>query len=156
MPVLFEKSGAEGTYRRFKFEILRIIGRNDLPGYSHSVRSETEGEPLVHMVKREYAGEGEHQDWKPAPRQAPRPRHAAQHETPPTHDLPLLRPILRTLSERTIVQIRSECPGWDIYALQDSFNEWLDQDSARVPKNYEAAFCGWVRQHHARNRFQVS
>ena len=25
MPILFEKSGAEGTYRRFKFEILRII-----------------------------------------------------------------------------------------------------------------------------------
>ncbi len=56
MPILFEKSGAEGTYRRFKFEILRIIQRNDLPGFSLSVRSESEGEPLVHMVKREYAG----------------------------------------------------------------------------------------------------
>ena len=33
MPVLFDKSGAEGTYRRFKFEILRIIARNDLPGF---------------------------------------------------------------------------------------------------------------------------
>jgi plasmid replication initiation protein len=58
MPVLFDKSGAEGTYRRFKFEILRIIQRNDLPGISLSVRSEKDGEPLVHMVKREYAGEG--------------------------------------------------------------------------------------------------
>jgi plasmid replication initiation protein len=156
MPVLFEKSGAEGTYRRFKFEILRIIEHNHLPGFSLSVPSETGGEPLVHMVKREYAGEGGRQEWKPAQRQAPRPRQAAEHETLITHDLPLLRPIIRTLSERTIVQIRGECPGWDIYALQDAFNQWLDQDPARAPKNYEAAFCGWVRKHHARNRFQVS
>ena len=34
MPTLFEKSGAEGTYRRFKFEMLRIVKRNDLPGFS--------------------------------------------------------------------------------------------------------------------------
>jgi plasmid replication initiation protein len=156
MPTLFEKSGAEGTYRRFKFEILRIIERNDLPGFSLSVRSETEGEPLVHMVKREYAGEGARQEWKPAPRYAPRPRQAPQNEAPRTHDLPLLSPLIRTLSERTIAQIRSEFPGWDVYALQDAFNEWVDADLDRTPKNYEAAFYGWVRQHHARNRAQVT
>jgi plasmid replication initiation protein len=33
MPTLFEKSGAEGTYRRFKFEMQRIVARNDLPGF---------------------------------------------------------------------------------------------------------------------------
>jgi hypothetical protein len=71
-------------------------------------------------------------------------------------DLPLLSPIIRTLSERTIVNIRNECPGWDIYALQRAFNEWLNEDSNRTPTNYEAAFQGWVRQHHARNRSQVS
>ena len=156
MPTLFEKSGAEGTYRRFKFEILRIVQRNDLPGFSLSVRSGSEGEPLVHMVKREYAGEGEHQEWKPTQRHTPRPRQATQNDAPRTHDLPLLSPIIRTLSERTIAQIRSEFPGWDIYALQGAFNEWLDADSARAPTNYEAAFYGWVRQHHARNRSQVS
>lgn len=156
MPILFEKSGAEGTYRRFKFEILRIIQRNDLPGFSLSVRSETEGEPLVHMVKREYAGEGAQQEWKRAQRQAPRPRQAPKNESPRTHDLPLLSPLIRTLSEATIVQIRRECPGWDIYALQDIYHEWLDADPTRTPKNYEAAFIGWVRQHHARNRYQVS
>src|ERR1019366_6593526 len=109
MPVLFEKSGAEGTYRRFKFEILRIIERNDLPGFSLSVRSESEGEPLVHMVKREYAGQGEQQIWKPAPKQQ-RPRASSQPQTVPPQDLPLLSPIIRTLSEQTIAQIRSECP----------------------------------------------
>lgn len=156
MPTLFEKSGAEGTYRRFKFEILRIVQRNDLPGFSLSVRSGSEGEPLVHMVKREYAGQGEQQEWKPTLKQTPRPRQAPHSDAARTHDLPLLTPIIRTLSERAIAQIRKEFPGWDIYALQGAFNEWLDADSARVPANYEAAFYGWVRQHHARNRSQVS
>jgi plasmid replication initiation protein len=156
MPTLFEKSGAEGTYRRFKFEILRIIKSSDLPGYSFSVRSETGGEPLVHMVRREYAREGETQNWKPIPRQQPRPRTSPFSEPSPPQELPLLSRIGRTLSDRTIAQIRSEFPGWDIYALQAAFNEWLDEDPARAPKNYEAAFYGWVRQHHARNGAQVS
>jgi plasmid replication initiation protein len=155
MPILFEKSGAEGTYRRFKFEILRIVERNDLPGFFLAVRSETGGEPLVQMVKREFAGEGKPLQWTPS-RQAPRPRQAAPDEAPRTHNLPLLNPLIRSLSDRTIAQIRSECPGWDVYALQAAYNEWLDADPARLPKNYEAAFYGWVRQHHARNRSQVS
>src|SRR5260370_14912379 len=67
MPTLFEKSGAEGSYRRFKFEILRIIQSNDLPGISLSLPSETQGEPLVPMVKREYAEEPAHQNCNPAP-----------------------------------------------------------------------------------------
>jgi plasmid replication initiation protein len=156
MTTLFEKSGAEGTYRRFKFEILRIIQRNDLPGFSLSVRSASEGEPLVHMLRREYAGEGAQQEWKPTPRHAPKPRPSPQAAPPRAHDLPLLSPIIRALSERCIAQIRSEFPGWDIYALQAAYNDWLDADPARQPKNYEAAFYGWVRQHHARNRSQVS
>ena len=156
MPVLFDKSGAEGTYRRFKFEILKIIQNNDLPGFSLAVPSESDGEPLVHMVKREHVGEGGHQEWKPASKQPPRPKPALPIRTAMDSDLPLLSPIIRTLSERTIVHIRNECPGWDIYALQHAFNEWLDADSSRAPTNYEAAFQGWVRQHHARNRSQVS
>jgi len=156
MPILFEKSGAEGTYRRFKFEILKIIQRNDLPGFSYSVRSQTAGEPLVHMVRREFAGEGEPKAWKPNPKQQHRSRSLSVPQTSPVQDLPLLSRISRTLSDRTIEQIRREFPGWDVYALQASFHEWLDADPARAPKNYEAAFYGWVRQHHARNRAQVS
>jgi plasmid replication initiation protein len=156
MPVLFEKSGAEGTYRRFKFEILRIVQRNDLPGISLSIRSEKEGEPLVHMLRREYAGEGAQQNAGYTPKHSHRPRPSPQVEPSRTPDLPLLTPIIRVLSERTIEQIRKEFAGWDIYVLQAAFNEWLDEDKSRTPKNYEAAFYGWVRQHHSRNRSQVS
>jgi plasmid replication initiation protein len=152
MPVLFDKSGAEGTYRRFKFEILRIIARNDLPGFSLAIQTGAEGEPLVHMVKREHIGEGGHQEWKPVTKPAARPRPVQPPVIATESNLPLLTPIIRTLSERTIVNIRNECPGWDIYALQHTFNEWLDEDPSRTPNNYEAAFQGWVRRHHARNR----
>jgi plasmid replication initiation protein len=155
MPVLFEKSGAEGTYRRFKFEILRIITRNDLPGFSLSVRSQSAGEPLVHMLRREFAGEGEGHTLKPAPKQQ-RPRAISHPQATSPQALPLLSPIIRTLSEDLITQIRREFPGWDIYTLQADFNEWLDEDSSRTPNNYEAAFYGWVRKHHGRNHAQVS
>ena len=37
LPTLFEKSGAEGQYRRFKFEIAKIAERNELPGYAVTV-----------------------------------------------------------------------------------------------------------------------
>jgi plasmid replication initiation protein len=156
MPTLFEKSGAEGTYRRFKFEILRNLKRNDLPGFALSVRSESEGEPLVHMLRRDYAGQGEHLEWKPTPKAGPRAKPSHQTELIGTHDLPLLNSLTRSLSEQTITQIRRECPGWDVYALQSNFDQWLDKDPARSPKNYEAAFLGWVRRHHSLNRFQVS
>jgi plasmid replication initiation protein len=151
MPVLFDKSGAEGTYRRFKFEILRIIARNDLPGFSLAVQTGAQGEPLVHMVKREHIGEGGHQEWKPPPRPALRPKPIQPLRSEAESNLPLLNPIIRTLSERTIINIRNECPNWDIYALQAIFNEWLDEDVSRTPNNYEAAFVGWVRKHHARH-----
>jgi plasmid replication initiation protein len=49
MPVLFEKSGAEGEYRRFKFEILKLAEKDALPGYGLSVEPGKGGEPLLRM-----------------------------------------------------------------------------------------------------------
>ena len=52
IPTLFEKSGAEGTYRRFKFEIKRVALRNDLPEF-FLIWEEREGEePSLRMVRR--------------------------------------------------------------------------------------------------------
>jgi plasmid replication initiation protein len=83
MPVLFDKSGAEGTYRRFKFEILRIIQRNDLPGFSLAVPSESEGEPLVHMVRREHVGEGDIRNGSPASSSRPVPERLKRQASRP-------------------------------------------------------------------------
>lgn len=50
LPVLFEKSGAEGEYRRFKFELLKLVEKNALPGYDLSLeKSARNGEPLLRM-----------------------------------------------------------------------------------------------------------
>ena len=49
MPVLFEKSGAEGEYRRFKFELLKLAAKNDLPGYDLGVELTRSNEPCLRM-----------------------------------------------------------------------------------------------------------
>jgi len=59
MPTLFEKSGAEGDYRRFKFELHRIVLRNELPEF-HLAWEAGQGagaragaaEPLLRMTRR--------------------------------------------------------------------------------------------------------
>ncbi len=145
MPVLFEKSGAEGTYRRFKFEMLRVVQRNDLPGFFLSVRESSAGEPLIHMVKSEHAGEGVAQNFQSQPKRDPRPAQS-QTKPIPARALPLLNPIMRNLSDWTIMSIRCDFPGWDIYMLKAEFDDWLDEDPARNPVDYEKAFYGFVRQ----------
>jgi hypothetical protein len=157
MPTLFEKSGAEGTYRRFKFEMQRIVTRNDLPGFFLTL-SQTEREPMLHMVRRDQMSEAEQEAWKANPPR-PRPRRPApQPETdaePLPLPLPLLRPLLRMLTEGSIARIRADFPGWDVYSLKADFDSWISEDPAREPKDYEAAFYGFVRQHHHRNRHQL-
>ena len=53
LPTLFEKSGAEGTYRRFKHELKRIAEANDLPEFAF-LWEERRGdeEPALRMVRR--------------------------------------------------------------------------------------------------------
>ena len=52
MPVLFEKSGAEGQYRRFKFEMLKLAEKNALPGYALAVETaQRDGEPMLRMTR---------------------------------------------------------------------------------------------------------
>lgn len=71
MPTLYEKSGAEGDYRRFKFEMSKIAKEDALPGYRlELVRREGE-EPLVRMCRRD--AERHAQAPSPAP-----PRQAAR------------------------------------------------------------------------------
>lgn len=53
LPTLFDKAGAEGTYRRFKHEIKRITDRNNLPEF-FLLWEEREGrtEPDLRMIRR--------------------------------------------------------------------------------------------------------
>lgn len=53
MPTLFEKSGAEGPHRRFKFEIAKVVKRNALSGYALSLETLAgKREPSFRMQRR--------------------------------------------------------------------------------------------------------
>ena len=146
MPILHDKSGAEGTYRRFKFEIAKIVRENALPGFFLSLEGERTGEPLLRMTRREVA-----------PAEAPTPPHredaatkrrAKEKPALPTAALPLLR---GELTDDLLARIRADFPGWDVYALKAEFDAWLQGDPARTPTSYASAFYGFVKQHNTRN-----
>jgi plasmid replication initiation protein len=158
MRTLFDKSGADGTYRRFKFEMHRIAERDDLPGYLLGLTIGTDKEPVLHMVRRDQVPEADCDAWRAS--LASRARPSPKAATKPAAAAPSIAPSLfagpRILSEHCIGRIRSDFPGWDIYALKASFDEWIGDDPAREPKDYNNAFYGFVRQHNQRNRHQLT
>lgn len=137
---LFEKSGAEGTYRRFKFEMLKIAREDQIPSFALRVEAPSgNGEPVLRMVRREFAPE------PGAPIVVPkRPRGAPKaSKTDPT-PMPLFQRS-RELSDETLAKARLEFKGWDIYALKAEYDAWIAEDPERAPKHYDAAFLGFGR-----------
>ena len=147
LPTLFEKSGAEGTYRRFKFEVLAIARRNDLPGFDLAAEL-TGKEPSLRMSRRqaERPGQGAQGRHRPSAAAASRP----PAEPAAVRHLPLFT--TPSLSDDTLQRVRRECPGWDAYALKAEFDAWL-AETTRQPDDYQAAFCGFARRYHAQHRF---
>jgi plasmid replication initiation protein len=142
LSTLFEKSGAEGTYRRFKFEMNAIVRRNALPSIHLQLEAGSDpNDPKLRMVMREAMEETQS---LAAPAKRPRKRkEAAKPAAAPA--LPLFN---RNLSDDVLSRIRKDFRGWDVYALKSEFDAWIDERPAeRTPKNYEAAFYGFVRQH---------
>lgn len=138
LPTLFEKSGAEGLYRRFKFEMAAIVRNDNLPGYRLVwEEGKARGEPTLRMLKRDTFAAAI------VVKAAPAPKPATAHIGSP-------------LSERTLDQLRRDCAGWDFYALQSEFDSWLQGDPSRLPANYEAAFVGFVRRYHDKNRHTLN
>ena len=139
-PVLFDKSGAEGSYRRFKFELLAIAKRNDLLGY-HLQIEQSGGEPMLRMIRRDKLGGAEARaPSKPKSRE----RLAPQKPSPATE-----------ASIETLDRLRDEFPGWDYGSLEEMFREWLREDESRTPANYDRAFYGFVKHYHDRNKYQL-
>lgn len=185
MPVLFEKSGAEGQYRRFKFEILKLAEKDNLPGYSLSVSETRGGEPLLRMRRMDGKGGAGVEEKLAAPSQAsaaeiqPREkvspgklftdRTAAPSTTPANEDelidaRSLIRSTIAGLSDaatrgfmtdETIDYLRQTCPGWDLYALHSDFERWVAGDVSRTPADWQRAFIGWVKRYHEKNRHQL-
>ncbi|HWL68720.1 MAG TPA: replication initiator protein A [Geminicoccus sp.] len=146
LPTLFEKSGAEGLYRRFKFEIAKIVERDELPGYALQLEHGSgRSEPSLRMCRRQETG-----SHAPAGQaRAGRPGTTRKAGANPA-------PQDGAVTEATLAQLRAECPGWDYDVLHAEFRAWIDGDPARIPANYQSAFIGFVRRHHARNRHIVA
>lgn len=138
---LFEKSGAEGTYRRFKFEMQAIIRRNDLPGFDLAIEHGV-GEPRLRMTRRMDG------DTRPQHQAAPQLiAKKAERGLEAVRPMPLFSP---QLDEATIARVRKDFPGWDVYALKADFDSWIASHPDRTPSNYQAAFYGFVRTYNAR------
>ncbi|MEV4932499.1 replication initiator protein A [Sphingobium sp. LMA1-1-1.1] len=171
LPTLFEKSGAEGPYRRFKFEIAKIAERDPLPGYAVELEQpDGKREPSLRMRRRRS---------NDLPRSvAPTPTVAAAPQsgritspTPASADEDMLidagSMIRKTLAgmsakatageitDATMATLRAEYPGWDYQTLHREFRDWLEADPARTPVNYQKAFIGFVRRFHEKNRHRL-
>ncbi|WP_257557693.1 replication initiator protein A [Sphingobium sp. CFD-2] len=172
MPTLFEKSGAEGAYRRFKFEIAKIAERDPLPGYTVELEQpDGKREPSLRMRRRPQA------DPLPAATVARRPATASQSTPPKTTPSPaptdadmlvdagsMIRRTLAGMSAKasageitdaTMATLRADYPGWDYQTLHQEFRDWLEADPTRTPVNYQKAFIGFVRRFHEKNRHRL-
>ncbi|HEY6869141.1 MAG TPA: replication initiator protein A [Novosphingobium sp.] len=182
MPTLFEKSGAEGEYRRFKFELLKLAEKNALPGYDLQIETARDGEPMLRMRRRDgssasrlpepAAGQGraaQHaradRPLSPAAAPAARTTPTVPPAAPAAGELLDVRALVRGavaglsdaatrgfIADDTLELLRRECPGWDLYALHQDFERWVGAAPDRAPANWQKAFIGWVRRHHDKHR----
>ncbi|MDE1917805.1 MAG: replication initiator protein A [Sphingomonadales bacterium] len=182
MPVLFEKSGAEGQYRRFKFEMLKLAEKNDLPGYALSVETSREGEPMLRMKRVDgkdgaermrdievstLAEQGEGRAAAPAA-DMPSAKPPAKTKPAPSEPLVDARALVRQavaglsdaatrgfMTDETIEHLRATCPGWDLYMLHSEFESWVSGNPERTPADWQKAFIGWVKRYHAKHKHQL-
>jgi plasmid replication initiation protein len=174
MPTLFEKSGAEGQYRRFKFELLKIAERDPLPGYALEVeQTDDKRKPSLRMRRRpDGQGVPARPDSAAVPVKAgkvaarsPKPLTPAHTPAPSAEPLLDARSLIRTsvtslsnragageVTDATLVTLCAECPGWDYQVLHQEFRDWIGSDPTRTPVNYQNAFIGFVRRFDAKNR----
>jgi plasmid replication initiation protein len=153
LPTLFEKSGAEGVYRRFKFEIAAIAKRNALPGYSLSLETrDGKKEPQLRMLRRTA-----HQT-KTAPVAEPNrsTKLPASASKQGANDIPItLKEPSGYLTDDTIEYARKHYPGWDIHAVHESFKTWIVKGQGAAPKHYQKAFIGFLKSYHTRHQHEL-
>jgi hypothetical protein len=136
-----------------------VVRKNALPGFDLALE-QGKGEPLLRMIRRNATdATGELPAAVPPAREdaagsgtAGTGAASAGRNAPPVLPLFQARPAQarRVISDETLTRIRRDFPGWDLSELQSEFDTWLTGDESRAPANYDAAFYGFVRQHHAR------
>lgn len=147
MPTLFEKSGAEGDYRRFKFEMTKIARENALPGYSLDIEQRADAEPLLRMTRRERGASDEGKP-SPPPAQAPSPPVTEKILQEPPISFPASGHITHS-AFGAIARANLPSPQRDHGLVGDDFRNFLRQrDIAFDNKNITqifASFCAKQR-----------
>ena len=149
---LYEKSGAEGTYRRFKFEITKIVRENALPGYFLDLQY-GDGEPLLRMTRRDMHDPTQlpvSLPKKAAPASPKRPKRGRAHD-----DAPQLSLLYPDMPDAMLAKIRKDFPGWDLAVLKRDFDAWINDKAERKPDNYASAFYGFVKRHHTKHKYSL-
>jgi plasmid replication initiation protein len=156
LPTLFEKSGAEGPYRRFKFEIAAIAKRNEVPGYTlFFEKAVSAKEPLLRMTRVVDAIPEAIQATKASVASKASAKSEA-FSKPKTYSQGLTsREAAGYITDETLNHLRQHYRGWDFHALHEDFKAWLHGDETRTPANYQKAFIGYVKRYHERNRFNL-
>jgi plasmid replication initiation protein len=154
LPTLFEKSGAEGQYRRFKFEIGAVVQRDELPGYGLALEGAvTSREPLLRMTRREVA---KHPELKSVPNPPPTSQGSkAPSRHPGNVRASQAEEATGYLTDETLEYLRAHYRGWDFHSLHADFKSWLRKSPDGFPTRYQSAFIGFVKQYHEKNRFQL-
>jgi plasmid replication initiation protein len=165
LPTLFDKSGAEGQYRRFKFEISAIVRRNDLPGFDLRLADAvTSREPLLVMTRRRDALSSSAEltstarisasPASPVPAEKVQAPKVASGRGGEARSSGLIEP-RNCVTEETLTYLRTHYRGWDFYALHAEFRDWIGEQAERIPDRYQSAFIGFVKKYHEKNRHQL-
>lgn len=146
LPTLFEKSGAEGVYRRFKFEISAIAKRDPLPGYHLAMEPRGDrAEPQLRMTRRS------------EPERSPASHPKARTQSVQNGDdikITVTEPS-GYLTDDTIAYARSQYPGWDVHAVHESFKQWIVKGAGQAPTYYQKAFIGFLRNYHEKHQHEL-
>lgn len=153
LPTLFEKSGAEGVYRRFKFEIGAIVKRNALPGYTLDLETRPgKKEPQLRMTRRERNTTSKQ---RALPEKKPGTSVGAlSKQTAESIPIAISEPT-GYLTDDTIAYARKTYPGWDVHAIHETFKAWIVKGKGVAPKHYQKAFIGFLRSYNAQNQHDL-
>lgn len=135
---LFEKSGAEGGFRRFKFEMLKIVRENAIPQVDLRLEG-PEANPMIRMIRADGKG-AEDVEKRKAPPSARKARSAGPAEKDEGN----------SLDDQTKSMIQNDFPDLDLPSVQKRFDFWIEQDPKRAPQNYNKALYGFARKQNGR------
>jgi plasmid replication initiation protein len=158
LDTLWPKSGSESSFRRFKFEVMKIVRENALPDLHLEITDEATRPKLRFVVRSRDTGTLPSSGSAAAPRVAPA-KGVRAAPTQARDGAGTSRPISKfaedEVAPEVLAQLRSECPGLDLDAMKALFDGYIKRSPDNLPANYDRRFYGFVVEHFKRNAGQL-